>query len=440
MRDSEGLLTRLCCVYIPVCMASDARAVSITGVCSNTHSTSSCGRVILACPWFQRHTHTCAHTFTQLAPPWCLKPVPADNTWSPGNYLVETLESTCLYPGIPEEGAKCNAAGPTVLGWIPSGPIVGFMPPHDETFTIQPWFGGRTVPALFVYEASPTARAYVKSGKAEHSDKATCKLLTPKRYDLASDGYDMLGALMFSNKPDTPPFYCGIDMNVADAAAIDPTGSAGPTAMQVTGGLWTALQYLLQHPDGGDCFAEDIPTDFVVANAFPWSGRIVARPAPEALEVIGLFDPASPTVLADILSGEPSAHTVSVQASPIHGEGVFAAVDVIVAGTLQQLAVEGSTAEAVAATKFNHSDTPNAYVDRNRTVRALVAIPAGVEVTLDYALFYPSSDSSVKFVSAGGESITNWTVRPSAVLRKYIRGAPIDEWLLADMRTHLQTE
>lgn len=25
------------------------------------------------------------------------------NTWSPGNYIVETAESTALYPGIPKE-------------------------------------------------------------------------------------------------------------------------------------------------------------------------------------------------------------------------------------------------------------------------------------------------------------------------------------------------
>ena len=36
------------------------------------------------------------------------------NTWSPGNYIVETVESTILYAGCPPEATKINAAGPAV--------------------------------------------------------------------------------------------------------------------------------------------------------------------------------------------------------------------------------------------------------------------------------------------------------------------------------------
>jgi homospermidine synthase len=357
------------------------------------------------------------------------------NTWSPGNYLVETEESTLLYPGIPAPALELNSAGPTVLGWIPSGPIIGMMPPHDETFTIQPWFGGKTIPALFVYEASPTARGYIKSGKAEPSDKATCKLLTPKTYNLASTGYDMLGALMFSNKPGVAPFYCGIEMNVADAAAIDPTGSAGPTAMQVTGGLWTAVQFILQHPKVGDCFAEDVPTDFVVNTAFPWSGRITARSAPEALNVSSLFDPGAPSALANILAGEVKASKTEVKPSPIHAEGVFAAHSLIEAEAVAQLPVEGSVADVVNGSKFNHSFDANAYVDRNRTVRTAAPVAAGSELTLNYALLYTSADKSVKF-EANGIPVTNWTSVPAATLHKYLQAYPIDETIIADIRAY----
>lgn len=33
------------------------------------------------------------------------------NTWSPGNYIVETAESTILYAGCPEEAKEINSAG-----------------------------------------------------------------------------------------------------------------------------------------------------------------------------------------------------------------------------------------------------------------------------------------------------------------------------------------
>lgn len=59
------------------------------------------------------------------------------NTWSPGNYIVETGESTILYAGCPEEAKAVSSAGPAVVAWVPSGPNIGFMAPHDETFTIQ---------------------------------------------------------------------------------------------------------------------------------------------------------------------------------------------------------------------------------------------------------------------------------------------------------------
>jgi hypothetical protein len=39
------------------------------------------------------------------------------NTWSPGNYIVETVESTILYAGCPPEATKINAAGPAVTSW-----------------------------------------------------------------------------------------------------------------------------------------------------------------------------------------------------------------------------------------------------------------------------------------------------------------------------------
>jgi homospermidine synthase len=58
-------------------------------------------------------------------------------TWSPGNYIVECAESTILYAGCAEEAKEVSSAGPAVVAWTPSGPNIGFMAPHDETFTIQ---------------------------------------------------------------------------------------------------------------------------------------------------------------------------------------------------------------------------------------------------------------------------------------------------------------
>lgn len=317
------------------------------------------------------------------------------NTWSPGNYLVETAESTVLFAGCSEEAAKMSSAGPAVIAWIPSGPNVGFLAPHDETFTIQQWFD-KQIPAAFVYEAPPAARAYLKGGRRQHSSVAKCHLLTPAEYDVESTGYDHLGALLFSDKPEVAPFWCGIKMDVADAAVIDPSGSVGPTPFQVTGGLWCALQFVLRHPTEGDLFPEDLPTQFVMENAFPWAGRLEARPAPEALEVPGLFIPERHVADDLIKFGEADASRIAKGASKVHGDGTVATVDMPTTSAIAQLAFEPIDILQVVLAHttpscFNHSCDANAYVDRNRAVRLLRPVAAGEEITLDYSLLVPSA-------------------------------------------------
>ena len=357
------------------------------------------------------------------------------NTWSPGNYIVETNESTILYWGCPEEAKTINSAGPAVIGWVPTGPNIGFMAPHDETFTIQEWFE-KPVPAVFVYEAPPTARAYIKGGRCAHSSNAVCKLLTPAKYDITSEGYDLLGALLFSDKPNTPPFWCGIHMDVADANAIDALGDVGPTPFQVTGGLWSALCYILEHPDAGDCFPEMVPTPFVVSRAFPWAGKLVARSAPEALLVPGLFDPASKDCLSQILNGEPAEGRITVGDSKIHGKGVFASIDLPLSCNVQQLAYEPyGILDVLNSTSYNHSCTPNAYIDRNRAVRTNRAVPKGEEITLDYSL-YATRELDGKIpefaCSCGSSSCRSKVVAAASLPKDYLKQAVTTQAILND--------
>ena len=362
------------------------------------------------------------------------------NTWSPGNYIVETAESTILYAGCPEEAKTVNSAGPAVVAWVPTGPNIGFLAPHDETFTIQGWFD-KEIPAAFVYEAPPTARAYIKGGRKQDSADATCKLLTPAKYDIAAPGYDLLGALLFSDKPGTPPFWCGIKMDVADALAIDPTGAVGPTPFQVTGGCWAALQFILQHPNEGDCFPEDVPTPFVMERAFPWAGKLEARPAPEALLVPGAFDPLDKAVcLAQIVAGEPQAERVRVgAASGIHGSGVLAAQALPASCAVAQLAFEPySILDVVTkgALCFNHSCAPNAYVDRNRAVRTSAPVAAGAEVTIDYSLLAVGADARAEPLIAAcacGAAGCRKSVGNAAALDKaYVLKAVTEQALIGD--------
>ena len=244
---------------------------------------------------------------------------------------------------------------------------------------------------------------------------------------------------MLSDKAGQAPVWSGIAMNVEDAREIDPTGAAGPTALQVTGGLFSALQYVIAHPESGDCFPEDVPTEFVYSRAFPWSGAPAVFEAPQALAVAGFFDPSAPAAaLAALQHGEPAPGRTTVAPSPLHGNGTFAAAPLPAASCVAQLSVEARF--PLADAPFNHAPTgaANAYVDRNRAVRTLAPVAAGAEITLDYNLLFGAADAAVKFTASaatpgGAAPVTNWAAVPEPALAQLLRTAPIEAWLEAEI-------
>lgn len=169
----------------------------------------------------------------------------------------------------------------------------------------------------------------------------------------------------------------------------------GPTPFQVVGGVWAALQYILEHPNAGDNFPEGLPTPFVVKRAFPWAGELIARPAPEALKVAGLFNPGNVDAAWERIShGEPVTSRVTKDAAT---GGMAAAAALPVACALTQLSFTEDVLAQVKALGFAHAESgaANAYVDRNKAVRTSTAVAAGAPVTLDHRLLDPATVASV---------------------------------------------
>lgn len=352
-------------------------------------------------------------------------------SWSPNNYLVETRECKLLYPGMPKEASEMMSVDSTLVSWVPSGPMVGFAPPHDETFTTQKWFN-REIPALFIYESPPPARFFLKGKNMSHSSNVPCKLFTPAQYELREDCYDTIGVILLSSKHGREPFWCGLSMNVGDAAEMDSTGGSGPTALQVMAGVWTSLQYIISHPQRGDCFPEDLPTDFVISTAFPWAGRLLARPCPEALTLPGFFDPAASDAFARLKAGAMEAGRVEVRTSSIHGSGSFATKALLPGTVVAQLALSGPIASEAAG--FNHCCCPNAYVDRNHAIRTMADVAQGEEVTIDYAMTAARgsqdlASASITTCNCGAascrKSVSDWAALPAGGLLRYMKTLPI---------------
>lgn len=158
--------------------------------------------------------------------------------------------------------------------------------------------------------------------------------------------------------------------------------------------MWAALQFILQFPNSGDCFPEEVPTPFVVENPLGGHAGLVAREAPEALGVVGLFNPGNvDECLNRIMHGEPKPHFTKAAPSPIHGNGLIAAEPLPINTSVASLPFEGGSPLAVllaaptpTAGGVNHSSNPTTYVDRNRQVRTFVPLAEGQEITVNYSL------------------------------------------------------
>merc|ERR1712032_623983 len=178
---------------------------------------------------------------------------------------------------------------------------------------------------------------------------------------------------------------------------------------------------------------EDVPTDFVMKNAFPFAGRLLARPCPEALRVPGLFDPAAPNVLNSILAMYPKTGRTMLSKSRIHGTGVHAAQPLLAGTVVAQLPLSKPIV-ALKQFRFNHRCRPNAYVDRNRAVRMLCDVAGGKEITLDYALTAKrgASADAAMFINrchcghaCCRKSVGDWTGLPASTLLHYLRTTPM---------------
>lgn len=105
-----------------------------------------------------------------------------------------------------------------------------------------------------------------------------------------------------------------------------------------------------------------------------------------------------------------------------------------------QLPLTGPATTA-AGFGFNHSCAPNAFLDRNRCVRTLRAVPAGEEITVDYAMTATRAAAgpatAIAACSCGAAAcrgrVTDWTALSAAAVAAYLESAPIDREVEEDI-------
>lgn len=96
-----------------------------------------------------------------------------------------------------------------------------------------------------------------------------CEVIDPSNYQL--HGYDKVGAMMiFKNNRG---WWSGTIMDEFDAAHLF-DHKFGPTVIQVASGLYSSFVWLLNNPNSGNKWAENLDSDFILEHAKPYLGRL----------------------------------------------------------------------------------------------------------------------------------------------------------------------
>jgi homospermidine synthase len=166
-----------------------------------------------------------------------------------------------------------------VRSWVPSGPIQGMVIRHGEAFSISERL---TVKEKEKPVYRPTVHyAYCPCDAAVASLTElrgnNYKLQSRQRImtDEITTGSDALGALLMGH-PFTS-WWIGSDLSIEESRRLLPHQNA--TTMQVAISVVAAVTWMIQNPERGVVFPEDLPHDFVLDLARPYLGRFISTPS-----------------------------------------------------------------------------------------------------------------------------------------------------------------
>jgi len=167
-----------------------------------------------------------------------------------------------------------------VRSWVPSQEIVGMMMPHGEAFTLSHALtlrGEANRPVLY----RPTVHyAYLPSNAAMislHEQRCRNYQLPPRARIMTEeiiDGEDTIGALIMGHRYKS--WWMGSRLPIAEARRK--VKGVNSTAVQVSAGLISGIQWMLDNPRRGLCFPEDLPHEDILRHAAPYLGRLISTP------------------------------------------------------------------------------------------------------------------------------------------------------------------
>ncbi len=187
------------------------------------------------------------------------------------NYAEVIQKRYILFP-------QSRAMNYLMYSWVPQGPIIGMLIPHEEAFSISDYLSVYNDDQL-VYR--PTSYYVYLANDATfcslHEVSMQDYQLQPNYRILSSeiiDGHDQLGVLLLGDK--YGGWWMGSDLSIEETRLLINDHNA--TILQVSSGLFAGFVWMIKNPEKGFCFPEDLPSDEILQYAAPFLGKNISQP------------------------------------------------------------------------------------------------------------------------------------------------------------------
>lgn len=164
-----------------------------------------------------------------------------------------------------------------VRSWVPYAEIIGMVVRHGEAFSISDkltvWKGSRTVyrPTVhYAYMPSDETLASLHELRARNYELQTKLRIMG---DEIVKGEDILGALIMGHRYNS--WWTGSILSIGESRRLVPHQNA--TTVQVAIGVVSAVVWMIENPDKGVCVPDDLPYDYILAQARSYIGKFVSE-------------------------------------------------------------------------------------------------------------------------------------------------------------------
>jgi homospermidine synthase len=166
-----------------------------------------------------------------------------------------------------------------VVSWVPHYCIRGMIIRHSEAFTISErltvWNDGQPVYRPTVHYAYCPCDAAIVSLEELRGRNYELQPNLRIMQDEIIAGSDILGALLMGHAYTS--WWTGCSLNIDEARQLVPHQNA--TTMQVAISAVAAAMWMVENPERGVCFPDDLPHDYILGIARPYLGRSLSIPS-----------------------------------------------------------------------------------------------------------------------------------------------------------------